>query len=80
MKHVKVNFPRTQEEFEQGCGEGMWVSVDDETHARVMDDDCEGEVFEGTLDNDSIERLALKHGAQVRFVTRGPSRPVALIR
>lgn len=40
MRHVKVNFPKTQDEFEQGFGEGMWVIVDDATHARVMDDGC----------------------------------------
>ena len=79
MRHVKVNFPKTRDEFEQGFGEGMWVIVDDATHARVMDDGCEGEVLAGTLDNDSIERPELKHGAPVRFETRGPMRPVALL-
>lgn len=79
MKHVKVNFPKTQEEFEQGCGEGMWVIVDDQTHARVMDDSCDGESFEGALDNDSFERPELVHGKRVRFETRGVLRPVAFV-
>lgn len=80
MKRVKVNFPKTQDEFERGFGEGMWVIVDDATHARIMDDDCVGEVFSGTLDNDSIMHPELKHGEAVRFETRGAFRPVALIR
>lgn len=75
MNHIKVNFPDSQEAFEYGAGEGMWVIVDDDTKA-AHDADVEGGVYHGVLDNDSWYWSGLEHGANVVFEMRGDKRPV----
>lgn len=79
MQYIKVNFPRNEESFKSGNGEGMWVLVDDEI-SKAYSLDAAGEVCFGTLDNDSVYYPALKAGERVVFELRGDNRPVALIK
>jgi len=75
VNHIKVNFPDSQEAYECGSGEGMFVIVDDETKA-AHDADVSGGTWRGTLDNDSWYWKGLEHGATVTFEMRGDKRPV----
>lgn len=79
MKHIKVNFPRTEENFFTGNGEGMWVEVEDSI-AEKYDNNESNIMFYGTLANDSVYYRDLKVGARVLFELRGTNRPVALIK
>lgn len=75
-EYIKVNFPLTEEDFNRGNGEGMWVLVDAATKADY-DKDATGKGYVGILDNDSLYYPGLKHGDVVPFEMRGESRPVA---
>lgn len=75
---IKVNIPETEEGFEEGFGEGVWVIVDEDVR-RLYDEDDEGTICEGILDNDSISYPGLLHGEKIPFVTRGERRPVVLL-
>ena len=74
-KHViKVFFPCNTE---GGFSETMWVLVDDEV-LRLYEDDAEGMVCSGTLDNDSYCNPALRHGKEVKFIMCGEKTPEAI--
>ncbi|HIS62159.1 MAG TPA: hypothetical protein IAC14_07925 [Candidatus Scybalomonas excrementigallinarum] len=75
---IKVNFPKNKENFKTGNGEGMWVSIDEETK-RKYDADEKGTVCKGILDNYSIYYPELGVGDEVIFELRGNKRPVAFI-
>lgn len=75
MNEIKVNLPASQEAFESGNGEGVWVIVSDEVKA-AHDNDETGIVCEGILDNDSIYYPSLLHGEAIPFELRGDCRPV----
>lgn len=75
-EHIKVNFPLTEEDYQRGNGEGMWVLVDKETK-KLHDVDITGGQYVGILDNDSVYYPGLDHGAVVPFEMRGENRPVA---
>lgn len=75
-EHVKVNFPSCEKDFEEGCGESMWVLVESETK-KAYDADVEGGTWRGVLDNDSIYHPSLEHGHMVEFEMRGKLKPVA---
>ena len=77
MPHIKVNFPRTAEDFVTGNGEGCWVIVEEDLKA-LHDDGYDGGSFEGVLDNDSWYYSSLKSGHKVLFTMKGENRPVAL--
>lgn len=76
---IKVNFPKNQEEFANGNGEGMWVIVDAETKADY-DTDKSGGRYTGVLDNEPFERIGYKLGDTVEFEMRGTNRPVAFLK
>ena len=78
MQYIKVNFPRNNENYISGNGEGMWVIVDDETEKKYSDNE-KGTLCFGTLDNDSTYYPELKAGTKVTFELRGENRPVAVI-
>lgn len=71
---IKVFFPC---KVEGGFSEKMWVLVDDEVK-RLYDEDAEGMVCSGTLDNDSFCNPALRHGTEVQFRMCGEKVPEAI--
>ena len=75
MEHIKVNLPPTEELYNQGAGEGVFVWVDSETK-RAYDTDESGTTYEGIIDNDSIYYPGLTHGVKIPFEMRGTLRPV----
>lgn len=72
---IKVNFPKTVENFATGSGEGMWVLVDPETK-EDYDNDISGGSYVGILYNDSVDFPGLVCGSVVHFEMRGKNRPV----
>lgn len=76
-KHIKVNIPRTVEEYKHGDGEGVWVIVDTETK-RDHDEDIAGGVYYGILDDRCGNYPALSPCDVIFFTMRGPERPVAI--
>lgn len=78
MQYIKVNFPRNEENFQSGNGEGMWVIVADDIAEKYANDET-GITSFGVLDNDSVYYPELKAGTEVVFELRGTHRPVALI-
>ncbi len=74
--YIKVNLPRTHEDFVRGNGEGIWVEVDYDTK-RAHDNDHTGGLFVGVLANDSLYYPTLSCGTPLPFTMRGCNRPVA---
>ena len=72
---IKVNLPETQEEYEQGAGEGCFFLVDKET-MEAYEQNATGGGFFGILDNDSYYYPGLKHGERLPLEMRGDRRPV----
>ena len=72
-EHIRVNVPRTEQDYHAGNGEGVWVLVDCETK-RAYDADVVGGRYVGLLDNDSLD-----HGTEITFEMRGVFRPVAIL-
>ena len=78
LKDIKVNIPRTNEDFTRGNGEGCFVSVSKDVFEKYTDD-YQGGLFEGVLQNDSWYFPTLKNGTTIIFTMRGKNRPVAII-
>ena len=74
-EHIKINLPLTEQDYEGGNGEGVWVLVDPETK-RAYDEDDSGEGYIGILDNDSYYYPGLYAGELIPFEMRGECRPV----
>ena len=75
---IKVNFPRSARDLEDGSGEGMWVIIDPESKD-IYDADTEGDIITGILDNDSMDNPDLVHGTPILCETRGYHRPVCVM-
>ena len=75
---LKVNLPHTQEEYEAGNGEGVWVEVSSDVLASLDSGNSCGEIFKGRMPNDSIYYPALKYDEEILFISRGEYRPVAV--
>ncbi len=73
-KQIKVNIPRTEKEFLEGNGTGVWVLVDPETF-RDYANNVDGGVYVGILDDICG---ALNPCDAIFFTMRGANRPVAL--
>ena len=58
---IKINLPKTKEEYETGNGEGVWAIVDEECK-KAYDADEYGTQYIGILDNDSILYPHMIHG------------------
>lgn len=69
-KHVKANLP-----MPDGGMEGMWVFVDDVTHARYRNDMEQGSA-EAILANESIQGHPWVWGARVVIRFQGRERPI----
>ena len=76
-KYIKVNIPSSEEGFREGFGEGVFVIVDEDVR-KLYDEDDEGTICEGILDNDCLYYPELKHGVIIPFEMRGDKRPVVL--
>ena len=76
-EYIKVNLPTSQKDFESGNGEGVYIVVTPETKA-AHDSDEAGTIYNGILDNVSIEYKNLLPGEVIPFELRGSNRPVAL--
>lgn len=76
MKHIKVSFPASEQEFNNNTGEGMFVIVDDKTYDKILCDTYNEKLI-GILDNTSFCVPWLTAGTEVEFYTRGEMRPVA---
>lgn len=74
--YIKVNLPLTEQEYQNGNGEGVWVKVDEETR-RAYEMDAVGSGYSGMLANDSIYYPGLMCGTIITFEMRGSCRPVA---
>ena len=74
--YIKVNLPDTSEKETSGNGEGVFILVNDETK-KDHDNDKEGGLYFGILDNDSIYFSNILHGAIIPFTMKGNKRPVA---
>lgn len=77
MEHIKINIPRTEEDFISGNGEGVWVLVEDDVHEKYHNDYVGG-IFYGILHNDSVYFKELKFETKVPFTMRGKNRGVVL--
>lgn len=77
-EHIKVLLPINDEDFKQGGGlEAVWVKVAKEVKAAYENDE-DGTVYEGILDNDCIIYPGLNHGVLIPFEMRKDTKPVAL--
>lgn len=74
VHEIKVYFPVNTKD---GFNETLWVLVDDGVK-NLYDNDAEGMVCSGTLDNDSFCNPDLRHGTEVRFKMRGELIPEAI--
>lgn len=87
--HIKANLTYSEESYQSGNGEGVWVIVDEETKEACDNDvtgagrDCnlndDGTIFipyECILDNDSVYYDGLEHGERLPLEMRGDVRPV----
>jgi hypothetical protein len=72
---IKINLPKTKEEYETGNGEGVWAIVNDECK-KAYDADEYGTQYIGILDNDSILYPHMIHGDGVIIEMRGTHKPV----
>ena len=75
MEYIKANLPATEEEYQAGNGEGVFVLVDERTK-KAHDTNATGGSYEGVLDNDSFTYKGLEHGAKIPLEMRGEYRPV----
>ena len=73
--YIKANLPATEQDYLQGCGEGVFIIVTPEIKEAYNNDEA-GTIYSGTLDNDSIYYKGLTHGEQIPFEMRGELRPV----
>lgn len=78
MENIKVNIPRTKNDYANGNGEGCFVSVSTATFEKYQSD-YTGGIFEGILQNDSWYFPDLKAETKITFTMRGKNRPVAFI-
>ena len=69
IDHIQVNLPLTEQEYEDGNGEGVWVEVDERTR-QAYDEDAAGSGYSGILSNDSIYYPDLKCGTVIHFEMR----------
>ena len=74
---IMVNFPRDEESFYSGNGEGCWMTVTLEAKAAHDRDEPSG-VYLGVLTNDVLY-WGIPAGTVVPFELRGENRPVAFI-
>lgn len=74
-EHIKINLPLTEQDYESGNGEGVWMLVDLETK-KAYDQDFIGKRYIGILDNDSCYYPGLNVGELLPFEMRGEYRPV----
>lgn len=75
-KYIKVNIPLTEEDYQTGNGEGVWVEVDEATR-EAYDKDITGSRYKGVLANDSLYYPGIGCGDVIEFEMRGDCRPVA---
>ena len=73
--YIKVNLPSSEKDYISGNGEGVWVKVEKGVWL-MHDNDSDGAICEGILDNDSWYFPWLKAGTKIKFETRGEYRPV----
>lgn len=74
---IKVNFPKTKEEYKNGNGEGCFVAVDDETFDIYNQNTSGKKLYSGILLNNCLEYPRFTVGSKVYFEMRGENRPVA---
>lgn len=75
MEYIKVNLPASQEAYNRGNGEGVWVLVTEDVK-KAYDTDEEGTSYTAILDNDSVYYPKLLHGTEMPIEMRGKNRPV----
>lgn len=75
MNVIKVNLPRTEKDYINGNGEGVFCYVSDSVLKAYSKDEY-GLICTGHLLNDSIYYPDLKIGDMVTFELRGKNRPV----
>ena len=75
MEYIKVNLPISEQDYNDGAGEGVWFIVSADVKA-AHDRNETGTIYNGTLDNDSFYYIGLEHGAVIPFEMRGEFRPV----
>lgn len=73
--YIKVNLPVTENDYIDGCGESVFVLVDEKTK-EAHDSNQNGGSYNGLLDNDSLYYKGLKHSVIIPFEMRGEYRPV----
>lgn len=73
--YIKVNLPRDEASYLDGCGEGCWAIATEEVK-QLYDQDATGSGYTVILDNDSIYYPELKSGTEIPIELRGPNRAV----
>ena len=77
QEYIKVNLPSDLDGYKSGNGEGVWVTVEQEVYD-LYNSDHNGDVFTGTIANDSVYYPELKCGDTIVFTMRGVNRPVCV--
>lgn len=75
-EYIQINLPLTEQDYQSGNGEGVWVKVEPAIR-RAYDADTIGPGYFGILDNDSLYYPGLACGDMIPFEMRGECRPVA---
>ena len=77
-KLIKANLPYDNESYQNGNGEGIWVTVSEEIADKVNESISTSFTFTGIVENDSIYYKNLNVGDTILIEARGLNRPVAI--
>ena len=73
--YIKVNFPKTEEGYIEGAGEGCYCIID-KYDKEAYDMNAHNAIIEGVLDNVCSNYKGLNPGQVVPIELRGDKRPV----
>lgn len=77
-KLIKANLPYDDESYQNGNGEGIWISVKEDIADRVNESVSANFTFTGIVENDSVYYKNLNVGDTILVEARGINRPVAV--
>ncbi|AIY85240.1 hypothetical protein U729_3167 (plasmid) [Clostridium baratii str. Sullivan] len=77
-KLIKANLPYDYESYQNGNGEGIWISVKEDVANRVNENISTSFVFDAIVENDSVYYKNLNTGDTILVEARGLNRPVAV--
>ena len=77
LHKIKVNIPASEDDYNNGNGEGCWAEVDSKTYSDYLRDERGGQYVGKLLNEPSTDLHGLQYGDLFVFEMRGEERPVA---